>query len=115
MTSAAGIDLGHGHELRFARWSPDRDLNPQYADLPDVEKCTAIIRHTLLADDAQQFCQERGYCEAAANLDSEVTRQIFPESALWQVASWEPLTLSPSLLCHCGDHGFIQQGRWVPA
>lgn len=26
------------------------------------------------------------------------------------------LTLSPSLLCTaCGHHGFVQQGRWVPA
>jgi len=33
----------------------------------------------------------------------------------WQVISWEPLTLSPSLLCACGDHGFIREGKWVPA
>lgn len=32
---------------------------------------------------------------------------------VWQIESWEPLTLSPSLLCHCGDHGFIRGGRWV--
>lgn len=33
----------------------------------------------------------------------------------WDVLSWEPLTLSPSLLCRaCGHHGFVQQGRWVP-
>lgn len=34
----------------------------------------------------------------------------------WQVESTDPLTLSPSLLCRsCGNHGWIQQGRWVPA
>jgi hypothetical protein len=33
----------------------------------------------------------------------------------WDVQSWEPLTISPSLLCRaCGHHGFIRGGRWVP-
>lgn len=29
--------------------------------------------------------------------------------------SYEPLTVSPSLLCRCGFHGFIREGRWVAA
>lgn len=34
----------------------------------------------------------------------------------WKVESWDPLTLSPSLLClTCGEHGFIREGTWVPA
>lgn len=33
----------------------------------------------------------------------------------WDVASWEPLTLSPSLLCSCGSHGWVRDGRWVAA
>lgn len=33
----------------------------------------------------------------------------------WQVDSWEPLTISPSVLCSCGHHGWIRDGRWVPA
>lgn len=34
----------------------------------------------------------------------------------WTVLSDEPLTLSPSLLCKlCGHHGFIRDGKWVPA
>jgi hypothetical protein len=34
----------------------------------------------------------------------------------WDVLSLEPLTLSPSLLCKvCGKHGFIQEGKWIPA
>lgn len=35
---------------------------------------------------------------------------------VWQVECMDPLTLSPSILCRgCGNHGFIRQGRWVPA
>jgi len=35
----------------------------------------------------------------------------------WTVASWEPLTISPSVLCNgvhgCGGyHGFIEHGVW---
>ena len=34
----------------------------------------------------------------------------------WTLVSEKPLTLSPSLLCPmCGHHGFVRDGRWVPA
>jgi len=34
----------------------------------------------------------------------------------WDVASLDPLTISPSMLCRaCGHHGFIRDGKWVPA
>lgn len=34
----------------------------------------------------------------------------------WKVETWEPLTLSPSLLCgNCTSHGFIRDGKWVEA
>lgn len=35
----------------------------------------------------------------------------------WRVEQEEPaLTLSPSLLCTaCGCHGFVRDGKWVPA
>lgn len=34
----------------------------------------------------------------------------------WTVESDDPLTLSPSLLCReCQEHGWIREGKWVPA
>ena len=33
----------------------------------------------------------------------------------WTVERWQPLTISPSILCSCGDHGFIREGKWVKA
>jgi hypothetical protein len=113
--TAERIDLGDGHSMTWAAWSPDRELNPQFADLPDVEHCTAIVRHDLRPDDDQPHCRERGFCEGAATADSPVTQKLFPAEARWQVESWEPLTLSPSILCHCGDHGYIRNGCWVSA
>jgi hypothetical protein len=41
---------------------------------------------------------------------------LTPGSEKWTVESYEPLTLSPSLLCtmpDCGNHGYIRQGKWV--
>jgi hypothetical protein len=101
------IDLGHDHHLRFFCWAPDRDLNPQWVDYPDVPKAGALVRHP----DAHG-----GTCESAINFDLPETRHLFQAQHVWQVQSWEPLTVSPSLLCkRCGDHGFIRGGKWVVA
>lgn len=45
------------------------------------------------------------------NVESEY---ILPGTPKWEVESREPLTMSPSLLCGCGNHGFIRNGRWEP-
>lgn len=111
--TAARADLGAGHWLEYTAWAPDRELNPRYAHLPDEPRWGAIVGHPLRDGDTQ--CRWRGECVGGVTFDGEVQRQLEPAAHLWQVSSWEPLTLSPSLLCHCGDHGFIQQGRWVPA
>jgi Family of unknown function (DUF6527) len=49
-----------------------------------------------------------------------VQAQLSADKPRWQVESWEPLTISPSVLCSldkggCGAHGFIREGKWVPA
>ena len=36
------------------------------------------------------------------------------EVPIWTIEAKEPLTLSPSFLCHCGYHGFVKSGKWVP-
>jgi hypothetical protein len=103
--SAEVIDLGHGHTIQMAVWDPDLDLNPQYAHLAGQFPATvsAIIRHKM--SDGED-------CEGVITFDVPVAHEC-SDGPFWQVESWEPLTLSPSLLCHCGDHGFIKQGRWV--
>ncbi len=44
--------------------------------------------------------------------NGQPTRNNVP---IWTMSSKEPLTLSPSFLCHCGHHGFIQGGKWIGA
>jgi len=100
------LDLGHGHTLRWTSFTPDRGLNPQYADVPDVEKYGALVGHAR-GDGTR--------CEGFVTFDSEISRRIAPDRAKWTVESWEPLTITPSLACHCGDHGWIRDGRWIPA
>lgn len=101
------VDLGHGHTLRYLGWAPDRELNPQYDGIPDVERWGAVITHPHHATGQE--------CEGMVTFDGEVQRQLEPDRPKWTVDVVEPLTLSPSILCGCGDHGYIRDGRWVPA
>lgn len=57
-------------------------------------------------------------CAGFLYFDTPKVREVFEPSpgAMWTVEQDEPLTLSPSLLCRaCGHHGWIRDGRWVPA
>lgn len=102
----ADIDLGGGFVGTFFGWHPDRALNPQWAGRPDVERAGLLIEHPR-PDGAAA-------CHAAVNFPSMAG--LVPEKAIWQIESWEPLTLSPSVLClRCGAHGFVRNGRWVRA
>src|SRR5215472_13312006 len=103
--SVAELDLGSEHFLRYTSWAPDRDLNPQYAHLPDCDRIGAILRHRL----------GEGWHEGSLLFDCEQTREGWPGRGRWQVVSFDPLTLTPSVLCKCGDHGFITNGQWVAA
>jgi hypothetical protein len=99
------LNLGHGHTLRFVGWAPERDLNPQYVGIPDDPKTGAIVGHVK---------PDGAYCEGFVWFDTPTNRAL-AHAPLWAVESWEPLTISPSLLCSCGDHGFIRAGRWEVA
>lgn len=107
------IDLGDDHYLVFLRWAPD-DLPANRArfgtPLPVVEKYGAIIRH---------YRPDGVLCEGSITFDGEWQRQNNASGnfthPLWTVEKWEPLTVSPSILCECGDHGFIREGKWVRA
>jgi hypothetical protein len=107
---APDLDLGDGYGLWWTSWSPDRALNPQFADLPDVERFAGYYEHP--------GADGYGLCSGSVTFDGDVARALDPDGKRhrWQVESWEPLTLSPSLLCRtCGSHGFIRGGQWVSA
>lgn len=111
---SGALDLGQGHTLEFVGWHPD-DLPENRATfgvpLPSVERAAFSIAH--LNRSTGEPCVSGGY------LDSPELRRFpasFAAAAIWQVESWDPLTLGPSIRClRCGDHGFVREGRWVPA
>lgn len=101
------FELGHGHIAEYTSWAPDRSVNPQYKDLPDVERYGLLIKHST---------PEGNMCMSGLVFESDVAEKISPDSAKWTVESWMPLTVSPSILCRqCGDHGWLKEGRWIPA
>lgn len=87
------LDLGAGHWLAFAEYEGDARAGARVPHLKaNGELCEGWITFV-------------GSSWAAA-FDNKIPT--------WTVQSWEPLTVSPSLLCRaCGDHGFIRDGRWV--
>lgn len=111
------VDLGLSHFLTFTSWHPD-DLPanrktydiPKGSPMPHVERAGAIVYHPNLKQPGTE-------CISGINFDlPEMAKARLGSGAVWQVQSWDPLTISPSLLCLvCGDHGFIRDGRWVPA
>lgn len=93
MTTERRLDIGHDHVLTLV--TPDGASEPSGADVahltPDGRPCAGWIALDVPANDWLSADRK------------------------WQVESWDPLTLSPSLLCGCGDHGFVRNGTWVPA
>jgi hypothetical protein len=102
------MDFGSGVSGQFFSWAPDRSIpaNAQrYATLPDIERCGMSFEHRR-PDSGDS-------CGGFLTFDSKVARVVFPDHARWKVESWQPLTLSPSVLCRtCGRHGYVIAGRW---
>jgi hypothetical protein len=100
-----GLDLGDGHRLFFHSWKPDRRLNPQYDEVPDCERFGATVEH--------RNRQTGVRCVGSLTFTGAVQDRIRPDAPKWVVDSWEPLSMLPSVMCSCGDHGWIRAGRWI--
>lgn len=101
------LDLGKGVRIRFYSWAPDRELNPQYADMPDIERVGGIVSHPL---------PQGGRCEGSVIFDRPGIEGLFEGQDRWKVVSEDPLTLEPSIRCGgCNAHGWIRKGKWVDA
>lgn len=110
-------DIGHEHYIHYFGWKPDdlpanRELYG--TPLPCVERAGLLIRHRT-KDPASPYADAQGWCHGAIHFDIPEMFLMRDKGPWWKVESLEPLTLSPSLRCRCGDHGFIRNGVWVPA
>jgi hypothetical protein len=99
------IDLGSGYSAYWIGWHPDRSIpanNERYKDIPDIPHAVLMV--------------ECPHGKAGLRVDRPEIRKVFPDGPFWTIESEVPLTLSPSILrTNCGCHGFIRQGKWVPA
>lgn len=87
------IDLGHGVSMAWATRDGERVGLLESHPGPDGAECSGYV-----------------------TFDLPKTREVDPDGPFWHVESWEPLTISPSVLCRrCGNHGFIRDGKWVRA
>lgn len=94
-----GLDLGSGVWLQpfTASYAPEGDCagGIVWHVHADGEPCGGSI----------YFLQDPS--DSAAAVRQRERGQV------WTVESWDPLTISPSVLAKgCGLHGFIRNGRW---
>lgn len=100
-------DLVVDRDLKLTRVGPDCSfqwIQGSAAGPKAGEKVGIIFWHRA---------QDGRACGGFVNFDKD--RDDRPT---WEVQSWDPLTISPSVLCNgnhgCGGyHGFIQNGTWV--
>lgn len=89
-----GTHIGHGVYIRFTGIHSE----------PDDVKGGIMVSHRH-ADGA--VCSGFVTFDVPANAASTHSK--------WTVESWDPLTISPSVLDKsCGLHGHIRNGRWEP-
>lgn len=102
------IDLGHDHHARKFGWHPDRDLNPQFEGIPDVDFAGVAVAHPKIGHKGE-------WCVSAAHIKGAIEAVLGSNIPVWDLVSEDPLHVEPSLLCRtCGDHGWIRNGLWVP-
>jgi hypothetical protein len=93
---AARVDIGDGHSITFAHYEGEVAGANVYHHRPDGAECVGWVAFAGRA-------WARSFPDGLAGKS-------------WDVVKDEPMTLTPSILCRaCGDHGFIQDGRWVKA
>lgn len=91
------IDLGDGHSISFFT-------------VNGVDVVGGIESHPSLKDTDYHKAGE----ECSGVIYFDVPSNTYVNRHKWAVESWDPLTLSPSVLCTlCGNHGFIREGKWL--
>lgn len=103
------IDLGNDHWLRYTSLNSDDELL--------IQRFGAVIFHVVKPrkDPGWKTSDGRDVCIGSIKFSGDLVEKFAPQHVLptWVVERWDPLTISPSILCDvCGDHGFIHRGKW---
>lgn len=110
MPFVGSIDLGSGFSCDITGWHPDRELNPQYEGIPDVEQMGLII-------------YREGSGVGHVYFDLPEVRATGVKGPFWTLVSLDPLHIEPSIQMYeykDGEHvpsyhGFIRNGKWESA
>ncbi len=116
--SAQPIDLGLGHDATpiVATAHYRRSDTPEGPVCDSVDESGICLHRHLYGFHVTHPDGKGGRCRSAIAVPMPTLPEQESPGDLWTLVSREPLTLAPSLLCRaCGDHGFIREGRWVPA
>lgn len=90
------IDLDNGFRMRTVQHGKSGDLYGW------------IIEHDR--PDGKPVQSHSGRCEGSFSVIPD------DQGRAWTVVQVNPLTLNPSLVCtDCGVHGWVRDGKWVPA
>ena len=119
------IDLGDNHAYKFFSWNPDRELNPQYDAIADIPRMGASVVHLTRKGEP---------CQSAIHFDLPAVHQLeehtkrwcaakgiaYGKYPTWAVQSFEPLSVTPSLLCTIGKAAAAitdssPKAKWVRA
>lgn len=94
------IDIGHDHLIlpTVQQIDPDAEIDGEQP----TEPAGWLIAHRTPGGD---------WCCGSVNRP-ESRAHLVDKHAAWTVESEDPLTLSPSIMCSCGDHGYIREGHW---
>ena len=102
MSDTEFVEIGHG--LSAALRMADDDMAPEgvHPGWKNGDVLGVLLKHP---------CAKRG---------GEMTEDFIPVNYMpskdWKLVSREPLTMEPSVAYECcGLHGFVRDGRWVPA
>ena len=122
-TEYVDLDLGDEHYLAWtyqAEYEDVRSDGTYRAKEDDHGKTVIDGRGPIGATFYHRGPTSTGWCGGAltfdvAHLHPGLRTRGGKPVPLWQVQSMDPLTLSPSLLCNCGDHGWVKEGKWQRA
>lgn len=109
--------LDNLHWFKFTTWDPDLEHNPQFAHLPVPVYPSAIV--------VPHFTRDGLPCGGAYHFNVPGINEAFGgHYELWDYTSLDPLSVTQIMVCRipadddgriCGDSGYIQNGRWIPA